>query len=208
MAVRSYSPLRGATALFSLILTVGPASLVSGFLIGKMNQYKQFTVWGWVITVSGVAHFSSFDTDTPTWRWVLISMTAGLGLGLLFSSMSYAIQAALQHLGDRGSAAAMFSFLRSLGLMLGISITGVVFQNTFRSTLRSSSLLPTADATQLAKNALAAASRVWQMPESALRNGLVAAYVEGLRVSWWTITVIAISLGAATCVFTKDYTLD
>jgi hypothetical protein len=135
-------------------------------------------------------------------------MIAGVGLGVLFSSMNYAIQAALQHLGDRGSAAAMFSFLRSLGLMLGISIIGAVFQNTFRSTLQSSDALSIADAAQIAKKALAVAGRVGQMPESPLRGALVAAYVEGLRISWWAITAMAVTFGAAACVLTKDYTLD
>lgn len=61
-------------------------------------------------------------------------LVSGLGLGILFSSLVFAIQASAKP-SDVAMAIAMSSFFRSFGQTIGVAIGGSIFQNRMRANL-------------------------------------------------------------------------
>ena len=62
-------------------------------------------------------------------------MLVGLGHGLLLNAQNFATQAIAVD-GEEAQAAAMYTFLRSFGLALGVGIGGSVFQNVAKIRLQ------------------------------------------------------------------------
>jgi predicted MFS family arabinose efflux permease len=81
-----------------------------------------------VITAIGCGLLVLLDTDTPTAAWAVILIVFGIGHGMLLTSLNIGIQA-VSNVEDAGSAAAMYAFMRALGMSIGVAVGGSVFQN-------------------------------------------------------------------------------
>lgn len=208
MIAKSLTPMGSAVAQLTYIGTVGPFAVIAGLIIGRTDRYRSLLIWSWLITILGVALMTTFEEETPTWQWVVISGTCGTGLGGLFSAMNYAIQASAQQHGDRSSAAALFSFLRSLGLMCGVSLIGVVFQNLLTARLKNSTLISASDAAYVGKNTMALADALRHFEVSKWKDEIVHAYVLGLKVSWWFMTCLSVMAGLLAYTLTEDFSLN
>ncbi|KAF5600296.1 multidrug transporter [Fusarium pseudoanthophilum] len=77
------------------------------------------------------------DNNTGTYKWVLIYLTGGLGLGILYSAQAFAAQASASN-SDLPFAASLYAFCRSLGQGIGVTVDGVTFQNEFRKQVEKS----------------------------------------------------------------------
>lgn len=67
--------------------------------------------------------------------WVVILAVFGIGHGMLLTSINVGIQA-ISHVEDAGRAAAMYAFMRTLGMSIGVAIGGTVFQNLMSAKLK------------------------------------------------------------------------
>lgn len=147
LAIKELSEVMAGVCIFPLGLTVVPVSGITGGIITRVGRY-QWAVWsGWVIATIGVGVLILLDSATPTVAYVFMFICAGVGLGLLFNSLSAATQA-ISPTKDVAYAASMFAFMRSLGLCLGVSIGGTIFQNFLSHRLEHYGL-----STDLARNA-------------------------------------------------------
>src|SRR5438045_583115 len=73
-------------------------------------------------------------------------LPAGMGLGILFASLAFAIQASARP-GHMAIAVAMFSFFRAFGQGIGVAVGGVIFQNQiYKNLLRYPELAANASA--------------------------------------------------------------
>jgi predicted MFS family arabinose efflux permease len=68
------------------------------------------------------------DAQTITPLWVVIFAVFGIGNGMLLTSVNVGIQA-ISRVEDAGRAAAMYAFMRTLGMSIGVAVGGTVFQN-------------------------------------------------------------------------------
>jgi predicted MFS family arabinose efflux permease len=68
------------------------------------------------------------DAQTITPLWVVIFAVFGIGNGMLLTSVNVGIQA-VSRVEDAGRAAAMYAFMRTLGMSIGVAVGGTVFQN-------------------------------------------------------------------------------
>lgn len=128
MTVKQYSPVGAGVALLALGLAVVPVSGVIGGVIAKVGSY-QWAIWsGWVITTLGLGLLVYLDVDTSEPAWVFIFICAGIGQGLLLIALSVSVQA-IAATKDVAYASGMYTFMRSLGLCLGVSLGGTIFQN-------------------------------------------------------------------------------
>ena len=161
---------------------------------------------GWVLTTVGLGLLIILKEDTTTPQWIFLSLTAGLGTGILYSAQSFAVQASASN-SDLPYAAAMYSFFRSLGQTFGVACGGAIFQNAFRQKL---SLNPTlsAESTQLAREASAIVQIVKSLPDSKLKGEIVAAYVDSFRMIWIAMCVLASVALILSLVFVKEISLD
>jgi MFS family permease len=204
-AVKGYKPVIAGVALFPATFTVAPLAVVTGFTITKLGRYR-WAIWaGWAISTLGLGLLVLLEVDTKIPQWVFIDLVSGVGLGILFPSLQFQLQAATTN-KDMAFAVAMFVFFRSFGQALGVAIGGVIFQNEMVNNLRSYPRF-VEQASELAKDA---AALVEVIKHTSIENGkldLQTAYTDSLRTVYIILTALAgVSLIAS--LFIKGYDLN
>lgn len=102
------------------------------------------------------------ESNTETRKWVLIYLTAGIGLGILYSAQAFAAQAGASN-ADLPFASSLYTFSRFLGQTIGVAIGGVTFQNQFKKQIEKSPQFAL-KANEWAKDASALVQMVKKMP--------------------------------------------
>ncbi|KAK5421901.1 hypothetical protein LTR06_000158 [Exophiala xenobiotica] len=134
--VKLKSPIQTGVCLLAVMLALIPAAMVVGRVITKSGSYR-WAIWiGCVLTTLGTGLTILWDTPSSTTLWVLSLVFLGFGHGFLLNALNCASQAVCKP-GDEGAAAAMYAFLRSFGMALGVGIGGSVFQNVMKIKLRA-----------------------------------------------------------------------
>ena len=204
-AVKGYSPILAGVALFPDSFTVAPLAVVTGIIITVTGKYKWAVISGWVIATLGTGLIILLDVDTSVPAWIFITLVSGVGLGILFPSMQFALQAASTN-KDLAFAVAMFSFFRAFGQAIGVAIGGVIFQNQMEKKLLAYPRFA-AQASDLAKNAAALVQIIRETPAGQDKHDLQLAYVQSLR----TIMIVLCALSGVALVisfFIKSYDLN
>ncbi|KMU79935.1 hypothetical protein CISG_08217 [Coccidioides immitis RMSCC 3703] len=132
--VKEYSPILAGVSLFPLSFTVAPSAAIVGIVVTKTGHYR-WAIWvGFFFATLGTGLFCVLDVHTSIAGWIFLTLPAGLGLGMLFPSLAFAIQASALS-GHMSIAVAMFSFFRAFGQAIGVAIGGVIFQNQMHENL-------------------------------------------------------------------------
>lgn len=120
--------------LLPMMLGSVVASQIGGQFSTKFS-YRSIMIVSGVIFVFGFYLLSTITADTTRLFLTLYMIVAGLGVGFSFSVLG---MAAIHHfdIRQRGSANSTFSFIRSLGMTVGITIFGVIQRNLFNSDLK------------------------------------------------------------------------
>lgn len=102
-------------------------SMMGGMLISRLS-YRAVMAISVVCFVCGVFALSTLTNDTSRLVLTVFSILTGFGVGFSFSVLS---MASVHHfdMRQRGAATSTNSFLRSLGMTLGITIFGIVQRN-------------------------------------------------------------------------------
>lgn len=180
-AVKGYSLIIVGVACFPETFTITPASVFVGVAVSITGRFR-WAIWsGWSLTVLGMGLLYLLGPKTSIPAWVFLNLLAGLGIGLLFSSMNLAAQA----------ATTMYIFMRSLGQSNGVAVGGVIFQSQFAIDLRRDADLAR-NATALAQDASGLVQVIKAMPEgTAERKMIVDAYADALKVVWAVMAGLA-----------------
>jgi hypothetical protein len=233
-AVKGFTPTRAGIAVFPETFTVAPASLIMGLIVSRSGRYK-FGVWtGWLLTTVGTGLLCLLDVHTTNLRCILLNLVGGVGIGLLFSGMAFAIQASAWTAGeDMGFAIATFCFLRALGTVrlcpirlsygysvsifkslrcakqlqaVGVAVSGTIFQNCLKAIALSRPLLAPY-AQEYSRNAADLAQIIKTMPAGELQTEVKQAYAGALKVVWGVMCGVS-AIGLAATFFTKEFSLD
>ncbi len=133
-AIRFKSPTNSGLDIFPVTCFLLPSSIIISLVTTRIGRYR-WAIWGgWVITSAGCGLLVLFDTHTRTVIWAVILAVFGIGHGMLLTSVNVGIQA-VSHVEDAGRAAAMYAFMRTLGMAIGVAIGGTVFQNVMNKKL-------------------------------------------------------------------------
>ncbi|CAF3463917.1 unnamed protein product [Fusarium graminearum] len=189
--IRGSSPITAGVAVLPFTGTVAPAAVVVGLLITKTGTYRPFIWAGWTLVPLGMGLMMLLEKDTETYKWVIIYLTGGLGLGILYSAQAFAAQASASN-SDLPFAASMYAFCRSLGQGIGVAVGGVTFQNEFRKQIQKSTEFAL-KADEWAKDASALVQIVKKSPASMqlMRDTIINGYIKGLRTVWMVLTLVA-----------------
>lgn len=204
-AVQGYRPIIAGVALFPETFTVAPLAIVTGCLVSKTGKYRWAILSGFALTTLGVFLNLHLDIDTSIPAWIFLTTVSGIGLGMLFGSMEFAVQAASSD-EDQAFAVATFSFFRTFGQAIGVAVGGVVFQNQMMKNLRGSKYFA-AEARELAKDAAALVQVIKDTADSEQKLELQLAYMRSLR----TIFIVLGAISFASFLlsfFIKDYDMD
>ena len=189
-AVMAYSVIIVGVAVFPETFTITPMSILVGIAASITGRYR-WAIWsGWSLTVLGMGLLYLLGPDTSLPSYVFLNLIPGVGLGLLFSCMNLATQAAATE-KYVGFAAAMYIFMRSLGQGIGVAIGGVIFQSQFAVELRRYPDLA-GNSTTLVQDASALVQVIKAIPQGAAeRLAIVNAYANALKVVWAVMAGLA-----------------
>lgn len=204
-AVKEYSPILSGVALFPETFTVAPSGMIAGILITMTGHYR-WAIWlGWTLSTIGLGLMCLIKSTTSVAGWIFLNLVGGLGLGILFPSLGYAVQASATP-ENLAIAVAMFSFFRALGQAIGVAVGGVVFQNRMHTNLlKYPSLAPMADA--YSQDAAGLVQVIKGMADGPVKVHLKDAYTDSLRIVWAVCCAIS---GVALLVsfLTESYDID
>ncbi|KAH7043904.1 putative MFS multidrug transporter [Macrophomina phaseolina] len=213
-AAKNMSPIGSGVALFPWTFTVAPAAVVGGVLVARIGRYRGAIWSGWLLVAVGVGLMIFFDASTPSRKWIPMALVSGVGLGVLYPSLSLCNQAAAST-ADMPVAAALSTFFRNYGQMLGVASGGSVVQNVMSQELGgSANTYLAAHAAQISKDVSALVESIKAMRSSgdvakmAMVPELVNAYCESLRVLWVVMGALGCAALISSLAFTKAYSLE
>lgn len=188
-AVKGETPILAGISLFPETFTVAPAAMVTGILISKTGRYR-WALWsGWFLTTLGSGLLVLLTPDTSTVAWIFLNLVSGLGMGMLFPSMAFSIQAATTN-KDLAFAVALYSFFRAFGQAIGVAIGGTIFQNEMKKKLLTYPLLAS-KAGEYSADASSLVQIIKTMEAGAAKTQLIQSYSDALQIVWAVMTGLA-----------------
>jgi EmrB/QacA subfamily drug resistance transporter len=202
MAVRLVTPIRAGINLLPVSCFLLPGSIVVSVLTTRLGRFR-WAIWiGWAITSLACGLLILFEEDTRTAVWAMISAVFGIGIGMVLTSLNVAIQA-ISPARDSGRAAAMYAFMRSIGMTVGVAVGGTTFQNVMFIRLDELGL-----PREIAKNAEGYIEELHKLEsDDPLLINAHDAYVFGLHGVFWVMTGVAI-IGFVTSFIIKKHSMD
>ncbi|RDI85373.1 hypothetical protein Vi05172_g4788 [Venturia inaequalis] len=202
LSVRGTSPTHAGANIIAVTSILVPGSIIVSILTTRLGRFR-WAIWGgWAIVLLACGLLSRLDKDTPTYEWVLYFAIFGLGNGMCLTSVNFGIQA-ISSVENAGAAASMYTFVRSLGMSIGVAISGTIFQNAMTSKLLSLHLSPS-----IAKESEAFVAVLKTLKQdNPTRTGAIEAYVHGFRWVFLTMAIAAASALVASA-FIKKFSMD
>jgi hypothetical protein len=201
MAVKGYGPVHTGAAALPTTVSLVPASVIVGILITRFGAFR-WAIWsGWTLTTLANGLLIIWDVDTHTGVWATTLVLIGIGHGLVLNAQNFATQA-IALPGDEAQAAAMYAFLRSFGMALGVGIGGSVFQNVMILKLNAYGLPES-----IARNAEAYIQIIWSNPPTEQTAQILDAYVHGFKGTFGLFCAIAGVAGIAS-IFIQKFDLN
>ncbi len=130
----------GGTAVNSgltlMPMTIGSviAAMVGGILVNKMT-FRRIMMFSAIVFIIGMVLLSQLKADTPSWLLVLDLIITGFGIGFSFSVLGIS---GIQEFDvrQRGAANSTLSFVRSLGMSVGVTIFGLIQRSLLNGQLQ------------------------------------------------------------------------
>ena len=202
-ATHFFSPIRTGVSIFPATTLLLPGSVVVSALITRTGTFR-WAIWGgFTISTLSTGLLILLDDHTRTAVWAVFLCLFGLGMGMILSSVNFSIQAAVEA-EHAGNAAAMYAFMRSTGMCIGVAIGGTVFQNEMKRKLRS---LNVPHAIDLAKHAEGYVQTLMSMTDQTAKKMIMDGYVAGFRGVFITMTALC-ATGLIVSLFVKKGNLD
>lgn len=202
MSVRGTNPTRAGVDLLPGLMLMIPGSIVVAALTTRLGRWR-WAIWaGWSITLIGTGLMVRLDLATP---YAVVAVTLavfGIGSGMVLTSVNVGTQA-ISKVEDCAMAASMYGFFRSLGMPLGVSVGGTVFQNAMQSKLASHGL-PGAIAHDSERYIYVLRSMAADDPRRML---VLDAYMHGFRGVFILMTCVAAS-ALAVSLFIRRFAMD
>lgn len=201
-AVKRLSPTLTGVGLLGITGGLLPSSAIVGIIMSRTGSFR-WAIWaGWCVTILGTGLMLLFGPNSGTATWVVVFVVLGLGHGLLLSGMGICVQA-ISHSRDVAFAVAMYSFVRTSGMCIGVGISGTIFSNQLPKTLAAAGLSPT-----IAIDATSYFLELKSMPVSPeYRDDVSEAYAQALRTVFEALTGIS-ALGGIISLMIKSHTMN
>lgn len=198
MSVRASSPTRAGIDMLPGLALIVPGSIVVAALTTRLGRWR-WAIWsGWVITILGTGLLLVLDLHTSYTVLAVILAVFGIGSGMVLTSVNVGIQA-ISRVEDCAMAASMYGFFRSLGMPLGVALSGAIFQNAMKSKL-SSYGLPDEIAHDSERYVYVLRTMAVDDPK---RTAMLDSYLSGFRGVFVLMTCVAGSALAASLLIRK-----
>ena len=129
-AVKLVSPSESGFKMVACTLAITISSVSTGFLITWTKHLKPFVIIGEVVFIlGGCAAAAAIGVNTPDLLAMVCVSLSSLGQGFSFPSLTVSILATSGQ-EEQAVATTTLSLWRSLGAIMGVSISSWIFQNT------------------------------------------------------------------------------
>lgn len=128
-AVRGQTPSQSGISMLPLVLMFGIASTGAGYLITATKKYQTLICGSFLVATMGCGMLVHLNKSTSTAITVVLLLIAGVGVAPNFNSLLIPIHASFDDSSDNSDiamSASAYSFIRTIGLSMGISISGLV----------------------------------------------------------------------------------
>ncbi|KAK4207789.1 putative major facilitator superfamily transporter [Rhypophila decipiens] len=205
-SVKAMKPSITGVYIMALSVIMIPLGVITGIAITRRGTYL-WAIWlgfGFLVLENGLLLY--LDQNKNLVEHFFILMILAVGDGFLMVSLNIATQATTATC-DAVSAVNMFTFLRQLGICIGVGVGGTVFNNFLLHALERKGF-PDEVAHLIAENSEAFVASLNKMPDMGMEKAdITAAYVEGFRGIWYLLlSVAAVSL--ALSFFIRHHSID
>ncbi|CAG8592300.1 25877_t:CDS:10, partial [Gigaspora rosea] len=131
-------PIAPSFELLPFMLSVFFMDICAGQLVSRTVFFSYGTIcaFGSILMFVGSGLISTFSINTSKEQIVVYSIIAGFGIGLIMPSTVLAGQGIVQY-KDIATVTLLLSFFQSMGVILGVAISGTIFNNIVNSNLPS-----------------------------------------------------------------------
>ena len=119
--VKGATPTSAGLMLLPMTLGMMSGSIISGQIISRTGQYRQFPIIGCGLLVASLFGFHYVGADTALWQTMILMLFFGLGLGCNMQPLTLAVQNAVPP-RDIGVATSSATFTRQIGGTLGVAV--------------------------------------------------------------------------------------
>nr|WP_304458133.1 MDR family MFS transporter [Alicyclobacillus sendaiensis] len=127
--VRGGSPIDAGLFLLPMMVGSSASAAVAGRFASRA-PYRTVLLPFAIVFGAGIALLLGLRADTPTWRVLLDMAVVGVGIGPFFSVTGMAAMGDLDA-QNRGAGSSTNSFVRELGMTVGIVIYGAIQKHAF-----------------------------------------------------------------------------
>ena len=123
--------------MMPMFIGITLTSVVSGKMLTRFGQYKQFLVLGTTLMTVGMVLLALFlDRGSTQVQVGVMVFVIGLGLGMTMPVLVLVVQNASPH-RDIGMVSAATNFVRSLGGTIGAAVMGAIYAGGLNSSLET-----------------------------------------------------------------------
>jgi MFS family permease len=122
------TPTRSGTRLIAPFLCGMAAAFITGNLITYTRRLSPTMLLGYALILLGSIFLTTMTRSLPTWTYSWLIATATMGQGCSFPTVSIAILA-VTHTQDMAVATSTLTLFRSLGAIMGVTVSSLVSQN-------------------------------------------------------------------------------
>lgn len=187
LGAQRFGLLHSAVDTMPVTVIVSPFAYVAGAVMAKSKKLR-FLLWaGWVLTVGGLAAFSTLSSTSNKGEQIGWQVLVAGGVGFLYSTTALLCQAG-QPDELQSIAINIFTFFRSLGQTFGIAVGGTIFQNRFGREVQEFNLPSTFHIR--AQDAESAFAVLGTFPENVVMI-YRQIYAKSLQTLWYTSVGVA-----------------
>lgn len=198
-AVKLVSPLLSGVYYLPFAIAIIPFAGFAGWILSKWGKYVPLHYAGTAMLAVGVGLFALLDASSSKATWVGFQILPAAGIALLFTATMPGVLAPLKE-EDVAVATATYSFVRSFGMVWGVTIAGIVFSgqvNAHLSIIQDEGLREMLrDGAAYTFAAREGGVKAIQDPQSLAQ--VIEVYVRALRPLW--LVAMALAVLAFVCV--------
>ncbi|KAJ8103934.1 major facilitator superfamily domain-containing protein [Lipomyces tetrasporus] len=160
----------------SLVGIIG--SIATGIIMSRWGHLSKLMKIGTLIMLTGCILVTTFGPNTPTWKYVAFLMPTQFGNAILMPACLFSMLAHFSRV-DHAVATGTCYLIRSIGLVLGVSVSNAINQNTL-STILPRFLADTPNGDEIADLVIHSVTAIKTLPLET-REIVIMGYTTSLR---------------------------
>lgn len=191
-AVFLETPFRSSIEVLPVCCFIVAFSIFGAVAVEVTRRYRWKTIAAWPFLACGTGLFALWRPDSSDALKYGLQVIAGIGLGTLFTILTFPMQAS-QHVNDAGFSAGIMVSFRMFGGLIGLSIGSTIFHNIFENRIAGIGPLPPEFGTLM--DVREAIGFIPVLRFMNIQDPMTAAVVEAYRVSLSAVFLALAGMG-------------